>query len=439
MTAVMPTSFIVDPSTFGIEGAAVTVQVTASDDAEATLVACDQTLSLHMQASGRVISEYVEDLGGWLGDLIASKACVRDEADVLLLRRSASGRRWLTLVTRERDIWRGEAIELADISGVNVSYTVSEGEEQTADLAANHRHFMALAGNTLFPLVEKPKSVLLRVKVTRDELWFLRFPFGAYAKLKLQGFESYKACQTIVTTRSISEVASRQATAEREWTETRNFFDSTIFILNTYQAHEKAEGAAETDNAFRLLVELLESLQDLPLPDGIAGLQWTMNPSSDQLQSILLSETTRFVVADFEAAGGVWSLGDREHRCAGECEHKPNGATFDLTSLRGKLRHVRLMRVFHCNSLFDAYRASSQPADDSTIAAALLATDAGFVEGSLTAEPVIDFVCEALTLLLSRADVRAMLTALTAIGICDFLSLKTRANALLQQRGFTAV
>ncbi|HEX7677304.1 MAG TPA: hypothetical protein VF713_04225, partial [Thermoanaerobaculia bacterium] len=238
----LPSAFTVDPSAFGIGGQPLTVRVTVADDTSATLVASDQRLSLRTYTPGRVIHDYIENLGNWLDDLIASKACVHDEADVLLLRRSANGQRWLTFVTRDQEVWRGDAIEISDAPDVNVSYTLSEAEEQMADLAATHRRFMALAGMVFRPR-ERREPVLLRVKVSRDELWFLRFPLGAYAKLKLRGFESYIACQTIVTTRSISEVASRQREAEAEWMDTRKFFESTYIILNTYAAHADSAGA----------------------------------------------------------------------------------------------------------------------------------------------------------------------------------------------------
>src|SRR5258706_5602977 len=269
----MPSAFDVDPSAFGISGQPLTVRVTVSDDTSATIVASDQKLSLRTHTDGRVIDDYIENLGNWLDDLIASKACVRDEADVLLLRRSPNGQRWLTFVTRDQAQWCLDAIEISEVPDVNVSYTLSEAEEQIADLASTHRRFMAFTSSVFRP-GEHRKPVLLRVKVSRDELWFLRFPLGAYAKLKLQGFEGYIACQTIVTTRSISEVASRQRETEAEWMDTRKFFESTYIILNTYATHADSAGAETIDEAFSLLVELLDQLQDLGLPDGVMSLRW---------------------------------------------------------------------------------------------------------------------------------------------------------------------
>ncbi len=103
------------------------------------------------------------------------------------------------------------------------------------------------------------------------------------------------------------------------------------------------------------------------------------------------------------------------------------------------LEHVRLMRVFHCNSLYDPYKLDSEPVDSGTSAAALLATNAFFVEGSVTAEPVIDFICTMLILLLGRSDLRAILFAQSLKGECDVSNLVARANTLLNKRGFPPI
>ncbi len=302
---------------------------------------------------------------------------------------------------------------------------------------------MNLAGQALARTANRSILSLLRVKVHLNEHWFLRFPLGVFAKFHLTGFEHYSACQWIVTERTISAVAASQAETEKEMADTNVFLSGAHIVLNTYKAHEATDGATTVNTGFDLLVELLGYFRDIRVRDRRLSLKWTMNPSPDQLYSILTSEYTRFVFADFEASGGIWTVGDGAHRCHTDCDHTSPSAlsesSFDLARVRGRLEHVRLMRVFHCNSLYDPYKLGSEPADSGTIAAALLATDAFFVEGSVTSEPVIDFICTILILLLGRSDLRAILFAQSLKGECDVSSLVARANTLLNKRGFPPI
>jgi hypothetical protein len=202
--------------------------------------------------------------------------------------------------------------------------------------------------------------------------------------------------------------------------------------------------AVEVEAGFLLLVELLGQFQNIALPSGVVHLKWIMNPTASELRALLLSKSTRFVFADFEASGGVWAMGDGTRRCytnsaAYVCCDTPEAASFDLDSVRGQLEHVRLMRIFHCNSLYDPYIRWAEPVDDGTLASALLATGAIFVEGSVTAEPITDFVCTMLGMLLRRADLRAILTAKGLERGGDSSSLIAEANMFVSKRGFQSI
>jgi hypothetical protein len=238
-------------------------------------------------------------------------------------------------------------------------------------------------------------------------------------------------------------VAAAQAETERELSNTSTFLAGAYIVLNTYKAHNASVQARTVSAGFDLLVELLTCFKDIRIRDQQFNLKWTLNPSIDQLYSILTSKATRFFFADFEADGGIWTVGDGVHRCPTSCKHELASVSgrdcFDLARMRGTLEHIRLLRVFHCNSIYDPYKHGSQPSDPGTIAASLLATQAFFVEGSVTAEPVIDFICTILTLLLGRADLRAILFAQSLKGECDISSLIARANTLLNRRGFSSI
>ena len=95
-----------------------------------------------------------------------------------------------------------------------------------------------------------------------------------------------------------------------------------------------------------------------------------------------------------------------------------------------------LMRIYHCNSIYDPYRPARQPAGESTLAGQLLASGAAFVEGSMSAEPALAFVCELLNLLLGRSDLRSILWSRSIAGLCDLADLLKRGNALLAARGY---
>ena len=437
MIETLSSQLIVPPSAYGVDGEVLIANVDLRSPTEAVLETDGAVLTI--RTDGLPVRECLDTFDGWIGDILVSKSRVHDRADLLLLRRSLSGPIVLMFVTGSDGAWYADAVAIERDLRIDVSHTLSRGDEQIAGIVANHRHFVRLtAGLVSSRDRESPAAGLLRVKVDPRELWFLRFAFGAFARLGLDGFDGYAACQLIVTSRSVSQIAERQRATEHELANTAAFLDGTQIVLNTYREHASASSAPRDEAAMAVLIEVLETLQELAFPPITHGLRWTLNPPADELRRILLSKETRFLFADFEAAGGVWSLGDGEHRCATACEHPRNERSplFDLESLRGRLSHVRLMRVFHCNSLFDPYAARTQPADPSSLGAALLATDAFFVEGSFTEEPVIDFYCSLLASILGRADVQTMLFAKSLAGTCDIASLTAKANTLLSERGF---
>jgi hypothetical protein len=438
-----PAAITIDPKLLGIVGASIKVDVARRSTSLVEYSAGPVKLVVRTHGTRRTVDDCLQCIGDWLLDVIVSKTLVCDAADLLLARSSTTRHIWLMSITWDGSVWSCNAVDLEASATVSTSYALSDPDEQLRDLAANHRYFMALAGDVLFGgAARRNERVVLRIKVDRQNLWILRFAFGAFAKFQLRGFDAYKACQLIVTGRAVSEVATRQTEVEFELANIRTFLEGSYIVLNTYKSHTNAGTHEVAKAALALLIEVFDNLQNLRFPSGTLSLNWTMNPSATQLRTILLSPRTRFLFGDFEAAGGVWSLGDGEHRCSAACGHSVKrdlASVFDLSGLRGRLSHIRLMRVFHCNSLFDPYRAGVEPADDATLAAALLATGAYFVEGSLTEESVVDCLCTILTLVLGRADVQAIMFAKSLAGECDVSSLTARANEILAKREFPVI
>lgn len=423
-------------------GDTVPVRVTRVNQAEIELRCAEITFLVSVINQRGNVETCVDDLKSWLLDAIASKLVVRDRADLIFVHPASTGGVWLCSVGKDSREWRCLAINIDRPMNVSTDYALPGTDDQLQNLIEIHQALVSFAGPVLFRETRQENSTLLRVKVHPEEHWFARFPLGVFAKFHFAGFESYVACQWIVTERTISQIAANQTKTECEIADTKSFLEGTYILINTYQRHANTGDAPFIENGFDLLMQLLGQLQSITLDNHLFSLRWTMNPTRDQLNSIILSESTKFLFADFEAAGGFWSLGDGQHRCHTTCNHHLSGSDlgeFDLHSLRGRLAHIRLMRVFHCNSLYDPYRPNRQPADDGTIAAALLATNAFFVECSPTAEPIIDFICVMLGLLLGRADLRTILFAKSLSNGYDFSNLVSRANGLLQRRGFTKI
>jgi hypothetical protein len=97
-----------------------------------------------------------------------------------------------------------------------------------------------------------------------------------------------------------------------------------------------------------------------------------------------------------------------------------------------------LVRVFHCNSIYNPY-ASNDPASEGTLAGKLLRTGAWFVEGSFTKEPYVGYVCMLLQLLLGRSDLRVVLKMKMRSQQFQLETMMSRANALLNAHGFRPI
>jgi hypothetical protein len=378
------------------------------------------------------------DLGGWLADALGSKLFGRDTADLLLVHPSSDpGRVWLCAIRLSGVSWRGDAIDVQRQRNIDTDFAILNTGDQEQNIQVTYSSFRAFFPEWTQHAQSRANPGLLRVKVDPGELWFLKFPLGFFAQMQLGGFQHYSGCQWIVTDRTISATAAAQLAAERGLADTRTFFESTWIIINTYLAHQRSRVADTLVASFTLIEEVLRQFTDISFGQDTVTLQWTFNPPPDLLAEILTSHATRFVFADFEAKGNVWRLGDGPHKCYQACGHTSQAATdftFDLSPFQDKLAHISLMRTYHCNSVYDPFRSRLSPAGSDTLAGKLLAAGITFVEGSLTEEPTLDYICELLNLLLGRSDLKSILWGRSLAGLCDLDGLLTRANALLAMR-----
>lgn len=388
-------------------------------------------------------TDCVDSLEPVLVDAITSILNGTSDVAVLIVHPAATtGTAWLCLFrSLNPQEWNCAAVKIVRPATPNTTYALANTGEQPEAIRQSHRDLMAIAREVFSAVDHQGQRVLLRAKIAQGERWFIRYPLGLFAKLRLDGFADYFACQWIVTDRTITAVAEAHASLESDMADTRDLFRHTHIVVNTYSAHNASADRSALDESLALLAEVLEAFSNVRFSDCSRGLKWTRNPSVETLYGILRSGETRFFFADFEAASSTWEVGDEWEaatRPEGEIEHAANRRV-DLSSLQGQLGHVRLMRVFHCNSLYDPYRPWVDPVGAGTIAQLLTDTGAWFVDASVTAEPVVDFVATVLDFLMRRADLRAILMGKELDGQLDSKRLLARVNSVLAFRGFAEI
>jgi len=406
----------------------------------ADLTCAGYTLRILIDTPGVAVLDFYAKASEYLHDVLASKTG-DDIAAVLLVLPSVSGRSFVCGITGECRRWNARVLEVSRPRSVDTSYALIGNADQLSDVRALHGSFLESIGAPLFMVAPQESRCLLRVKVDPGEHWFLRYPLGAFAKFGLDGFEGISGVQWIVSARTITEIVNSQRAAEKQLSSTMGFFQGARIILNTYRVYSAAADAHLLEAVTDLFFELAACLQDLDVRGSSMSLHWTLNPDIDELTRLLLDSQTRYVFADFEAEDGTWHTGEGDHRCHQPCAHRAKvaGAPIDLSHLRGRLGHIQALKVFHCNSLYDPYNPGMNPADEGTIAAALLSTGAYFVDASATTESPVDYVCSMLKTLLDRADIRAILWAQALAGRCNDAQLISRANVCLKERGFDAI
>jgi hypothetical protein len=411
-----------------------------SQHAELTLETFSMALQTHRSST---VEASVRDLNERLADAIWSKLLGQDDADLLLVHPSShDGMIWLCAIRLFGKSWRADAVEVQRPRGINTDFTILNTGDQEQNILAAYRFFQGTFPEWMQYAKPERSPCLLRVKVDPKELWVLKFPLGFFAQLKLSGFEQYSGCQWIVTDRTVFATVAAQKAAERDIADTKTFLCDTQIVVNTYTEHQRSGSASILTKGYELIEEILKQFAAVSFGRDTAALRWTFNPPPVLLNEILLSPSTRFLFADFEAKDNVWHIGDGVHRCYQACchaTHNPSESRFDLGPFQSKLAHILLMRIYHCNSIYDPFKPRLGPAGEDTLAGKLLATGATFVEGSLSEEPALDYICELLNLLLGRSDLRTIIWGRSIVGLCDLGSFLTRANALLALRGCPAL
>jgi hypothetical protein len=255
-----------------------------------------------------------------------------------------------------------------------------------------------------------PGRKLLSIKVDSGALWFLRFPLSAFCHLGYGSLAAYRDVEWIVSAKSFLQSCHERVVMEKELLDLTSVIQHSVVILNEYQEHDTKLCKSGTD----LVVQLLSCLRDIELQTGTVSLRWYCNPTAAHVTDILVNPETYYFFADFEASSGQWEPGQGEYQSwDGGADQQPRtreGAPspefIALEGLDNRLRHIRLMRVFHCNSIFDLSKAPidwREPADSHSIVRRILDCGVQRVEGGMTEESYCDYLCS-LIYLFYRAE-----------------------------------
>jgi hypothetical protein len=437
-------SFLIYPANFGISHTQnkINVSLVLAGPNQFILSAGETAIHVRCQSD-----DQLSVLFQWLIDVLVSKIVTASTCTLMLVRSSGRGTVVLAQIEqRSEHEWEALMTEYSPETGlteISDSFMLSSGSEQECAIRHSFIKYCSWVGQASdWKSGCSAKKHRLLVKVDPAELWFLRFPLGMYCHFELGQFCRYDAVQWIVSDRTVSQVVSVSQLTETALSNVSEFLAGAYVIINTYEVHLNRFPDLRESTDF--LLDVMKAFRDIQISSRQYGLRWTLNPDESQLEAILLSPETRFVFANFESDGGTWELGDGRHDCWNSgiqgCPHqslKPQGK-FSLDHLGGKLEHIRLLRIFHCNSIANPF-SSTQPATEGTLARQLLLTGAWFVEGSVTKERYVDHLCTLLALLLGRKDLLAILRMKTRTGKCDLSSMTNQANAMLRRHGYESL
>ena len=336
-------------------------------------------------------------------DLVLARVLLRlEHEDFLLVEPSTAGKIWVLSVMNDGDsALQGQLVERDPPPSIEINALV-EAADQRRDLEELFVTFKAWLGDDFSMVSGKAdvKKKLLSIKVHSDALWFLRFPVSAFCHLGYGGLAAYQDVEWIVTEKGFLQSCHERMLTERELLDLTSVMKHTVVILNEYQRHSSKLCKTGT----KLVVDLLSCLQDVEFQTGNASLRWYCNPSAAQVKEILLDQQTYYFFGDFEARKGQWELGEGEYRSWDQSlpqeprasEGLPDHRDFTFEGFDRRLQHIRLMRVFHCNSIFDPSKVpidAREPADRHSIVRLLLDYGVQRVEGGMTEESYCDYLC----------------------------------------------
>jgi hypothetical protein len=284
----------------------------------------------------------------------------------------------------------------------DIAWTRTDAKaDQEAALRDAYEGFIRWIGPDTM-LESRPRSGSLVVKVDPQSRWVLRFPLSSFHQLGYEAFARYRDVEWITSDKSFSVHGRERTQIRQELRDIETLLTRTVVVLNTYKEYSRDPKCATGTEAMLTILRLLREVQ-LGRGDRRLSLRWYLNPSVEKVREILLDPSTAYLFADFEASTGVWESG--EGMAAAWDRTQPDLATRSPIALNlapESLRHMRLMRVFHCNSIFDPF-SGHPPASERTLVGQLLRAGVWRVEGGMTKELYTQYL-KALAMLLLEDD-----------------------------------
>lgn len=373
-------------------------------------------------------------------DLVVAGALFSEEQDILWIEPGSAGKVWvLYLVQSGVDKWLGHLVEIAPPKIVDTSYALLGTGQQSENLKSAFADFKSWLPGQFFQRVElAPDKRLLTIKVNPSELWFLRFPISAFCQLQYEGFLSYWDVEWIVTDKGFIQTTGERLRLREEISDPLTFFEHAIVVVNTYSEHQRIESCTQ---ATELVIEILSIFENLDFQTHSVSLRWYLNPSASELNQLLLDDVTFYFFGDFEASNGLWQVGEGQTLgWHGANKSQPSRNSTESGSQyfwpeygNNILSHIRLMRVYHCNSIFDPFQAflERDPADHHTIVRRFLDAGVQRVEGGMTAESYFDYLCSLIDMLCRPEQFKLILKLKCLERDFDYRVLNERINNFL--------
>ncbi len=372
--------------------------------------------------------------------LIAATLLTRGKEEFLWVEPSVKENVWILSIVWNYDNWKGILMERNRIDSLPLDYFLTREKDKKEHatrlflLLQDKKEGLGLSDNPLFSLGELVSDSSphrqLTIKVNPSEKWFLLFPINHFCQFQYGRLSIYKDVEWILSNKSFVQNTFEQLQIQNELSSIGDLLRHSVVILNTYpHFYADANVARKSDEGTALLIELFNNLQNVDLIDSEAlSLQWHLNPDKEKIFELLGDNNIWYFFADFHVENGVWQLGIKYDELSSNLE----AVGFPLDYLeKGDLKHIRLMRVFHCHSVFDPYEFKYINTNVNSITDILLNAGALRVEGSVVEENYLDYICSLLFLFCQSQGLQPIL-----IGKClekgvDFADFLNKINKFL--------
>ena len=245
---------------------------------------------------------------------------------------------------------------------------------------------------------ENITSRKLTVKVNITELWFLFFPLDFFCEKKeFSRFVIYSEIEWLITkNKSFIQNTCQRIMISGEMLNAENFIKHSVIILNLYPHwFNDIDIGNKCLKGTWLLQKVLFLLSDLNIRNENISLRWYINPSVNIITNELKNSKTKYFFADFHTNNGIWQKGVEYPKKWEENIEPLENNDIDIDFDFDDLKHIRLLRIFHCNTVIDN---QCEPG----IAIKLLNTGAFRVLGGITQTNYLDYCTSLIKILFSR-------------------------------------